>query len=61
MMKGGNKMLKITVQVVENKDQDTCKVNLQTPKDFSKAAENEKKVSAMVIDKITKALEELAS
>lgn len=54
-------MLKITVQVVENKDQDTCKVNLQTPKDFSKASENEKKVSAMVIDKITKALEELAS
>ena len=54
-------MLKIIVQVVENKDQDTCKVNIQTPKDFSKASENEQKVTAVVIDKITKALEELAS
>ena len=54
-------MLKITVQVVENKDQDTCKVNIQKPKDFSKATENEQKVTAMVVDKITKTLAELAN
>lgn len=54
-------MLKITVKVVENKDQDTCKVNLQTPKDLSKATENEQKVTAMVIDKMNKALAELAT
>ena len=54
-------MLKITVQVVENKDQDTCKVNIQTPKDFLKSSENEQKVTAVVIDKITKALAELAN
>lgn len=52
-------MLKITVQVAENKDTDTCTVKIVNPKDLTKATENEKNVTAMVIDKITKALEEL--
>lgn len=59
MLKGGNQMLKITINVIENKDNDTCKVNLVTPKDLTKASENEKNVTAMVINKVTQALKDL--
>ena len=54
-------MLKITLEVKENNDSDTCKVNIQTPKDITKGTENEQKVTAIVIDKINKALAEIAS
>lgn len=54
-------MLKITIQVVENKDGESSKVTIQNPKDLSKGTENEKTVTAIVIDKIQKALQELQS
>lgn len=52
-------MLKITIQLQENKDKDTCTVKLINPKDLSKASESEKNICAMVINQITKALQEL--
>lgn len=52
-------MLKITIQVTENKQDDSCKVTIINPKDLTKATENEKKVGAMVRNQIDKALEEI--
>ena len=52
-------MLKITIQVQENKDKNNCTVKMINPKDLSKARENEKKAGAMVINQITKALKEI--
>ena len=53
------KMLKITIQVQENKDKSKCTVKMINPKDLSKATENEKRACAMVINQITKALQEI--
>ena len=60
-MKGGDKtkMLKITVQVQEDKNNEKCTVKLINPKDLSKSTENEKRACAMVINQITKALQEI--
>ena len=60
-MKGGDKtkMLKITIQVQENKDKNKCTVKMINPKDLSKASESEKNVCAMVINQITKSLQEI--
>ena len=52
-------MLKITIQVQENKDKSKCTVKMINPKDLSKASESEKRAFAMVINQITKALEEI--
>ena len=52
-------MLKITIQVQENKDKNNCTVKMINPKDVSKATEGEKKACAMVINKIEKALKEM--
>ena len=52
-------MLKITIQVQENKDKNNCTVKMINPKDLSKASESEKNVCAMVINQITKALQKL--
>lgn len=52
-------MLKITIQVSEDKVKDKCNVKLINPKDLSKASENEKRVTAVVINQIEKALEEI--
>lgn len=56
-----NKMLKITIEVSENKDQETCKAVLKNPKEteLKKATEQEKQTMAMVINKVTDALHEL--
>lgn len=56
---GKTKMLKITIQVQENKDKNRCTVKMINPKDLSKASESEKNACAMVINQITKALEEI--
>ena len=60
-MKGGDKtkMLKITIQVQEDKNKEKCTVKMINPKDLSKASESEKRACAMVINQITKALEEI--
>ena len=60
-MKGGDKteMLKITIQVQENKDKNKCTVKMINPKDLSKATESEKNACAMVINQITKSLQEI--
>lgn len=52
-------MLKITIAVTENKGKGNCKVDLINPKDLSKGTDNEKNVTAMVINAVTKALEDL--
>lgn len=52
-------MLKITIQVQENKEKDKCTVKMVNPKDLSKSSENEQKACAMVINQIEKALKEI--
>lgn len=52
-------MLKITIQVQESKDKSKCTVKMINPKDLSKASESEKNACAMVINQITKALQEI--
>ena len=52
-------MLKITIQLQEDKNKEKCTVKMINPKDLSKASENEKRACAMVINQITKALEEI--
>ena len=60
-MKGGDKtkMLKITIQVQDNKDKSNCTVKMINPKDLSKASEVEKRACAMVISQIEKSLNEI--
>lgn len=52
-------MLKITIQVQENKDKNNCTVKMINPKDLSKSTDAEKKACAMVINQIEKALKEI--
>ena len=52
-------MLKLTIQIVENKNTDNCNVKVIVPKDFSKATDNEKNCGAMVYNQINKALNEI--
>lgn len=52
-------MLKITIQVQENKDKSKCTVKMINPKDLSRASDAEKNACAMVINQITKALNEI--
>lgn len=52
-------MLKITLQVQENKDKDKCTIKMINPKDLSKASEAEKNACAMVINQVSKALKEI--
>lgn len=52
-------MLKITIQVQENKDKNNCTVKMINPKDLSKASDSEKNACAMVINEITKALQKI--
>lgn len=52
-------MLKITIQVQEDNNKEKCTVKMINPKDLSKTSESEKRACAMVINQITKALEEI--
>ena len=52
-------MLKITIQVKENKNEDTCNVEIVTPKDISKATTNEKTTGAMVVNEIKNTLQSM--
>ena len=52
-------MLKIIIQVKEDKTKEKCTVKMINPKDLSKASESEKNACAMVINQITKALKEI--
>lgn len=52
-------MLKITIQVQEDKNKEKCTVKMINPKDLSKTSESEKRACAMVINQITKALEKI--
>ena len=52
-------MLKITIQVQEDKEKEKCIVKMINPKDLSKSTESEKNACAMVINQITKALKEI--
>ena len=52
-------MLKITIQVTEDKNKEKCTVKMINPKDVSKATENEKRACAMVINQIEKSLNEI--
>ena len=53
-------MLKITIQVQENKDKSKCTVKMINPKDLSKASDNEKTTCAMVINEITNTLQSMS-
>lgn len=52
-------MLKITIEVEEDKKNDKCKVTIKNPKDLSKCSENEKRTGAMVRNEIEKSLHNL--
>lgn len=52
-------MLKITIQVTEDKGTEKCTVKMINPKDLSKASEGEKIVCAKVIKQIKKSLNEI--
>lgn len=52
-------MLKITIQVTEDKSKEKCTVKMINPKDLSKSSDAEKNACAMVINQITKALKEI--
>ena len=52
-------MLKITIQVTEDKAKEKCTVKMINPKDLSKASEVEKRTCAMVINQIEKSLNEI--
>lgn len=52
-------MLKITIQVQEDRDKNNCTVKMINPKDLSKSSDAEKNVCAMVINQIEKALKEI--
>ena len=52
-------MLKITLEIKEDKEDNTTKVKLINPKDLSKGSDNEKIAAANVINKITVALQDL--
>lgn len=52
-------MLKITIEVEEDKKNDKCKVTIKNQKDLSKCSENEKRTGAMVRNEIEKALHNL--
>ena len=53
-------MLKITIQVQENKDKNNCTVKMINPKDLSKASDHEKITCAMVINEITNTLQSMS-
>ena len=53
-------MLKITIQVQENKDKNNCTVKMINPKDLSKASDAEKNACAMVINEITNTLQSMS-
>ena len=58
--KGGEtKMLKITIQVKEDKTKGKCLVKMINPKELSKASEVENRACAMVINQIEKSLNEI--
>ena len=52
-------MLKITIEVKENKNKDSCTVKMINPKDLSKATNQEKQTTAIIIKQIEKSLKEL--
>ena len=53
-------MLKITIEVKENKGEKSCKVTkMINPKDTTKATDAEKNCCAMVITKLKKSLKEI--
>lgn len=54
-------MIKITLQITENKDNDSCTIKIINPKDLSKTSENEKRTCAMINNIIEKNLKELSS
>lgn len=52
-------MLKITINIKENKGKNTCKVTMINPKDLTKATDVEKNCCGMVINQINKSLKEI--
>lgn len=52
-------MLKITIEIKENKDGKSSNVKIINPKDTSKATDGEKNCCAMVLNQIEKAFNEI--
>lgn len=52
-------MYKITIQVKENKNSNTCNVELIPPKDITKATSNEKATGFTVVNEIARTLQQM--
>ena len=52
-------MITFSIKIKENPNQDTCKVEIIKPKNLDKATQNEKNVTAIVINEIEKSLKNL--
>ena len=52
-------MFKITIQVKENKNKNTCNVELIPPKDQTKLSPNEKATGFTVLNEIARTLNEM--
>ena len=52
-------MLKLTIEIKENKNKDSCSVTIVNPKDLSKSSEVEKQCGAMVRNEIEKAIKNI--
>ena len=52
-------MLKITIEIKENKGKESCNVKLINPKDLSKGTQAEKNACITVINEITKSLKQI--
>ena len=52
-------MIKFSIKIKENANQDTCNVEIIKPKKLEDATQNEKNVTAVVINEIEKSLKNL--
>lgn len=52
-------MIKFSIKIKENANQDTCNVEIIRPKKLEDATQNEKNVTAVVINEIEKSLKNL--
>lgn len=52
-------MIKFSIKIKENNNHDTCNVEIIKPKKLEDATQNEKNVTAVVINEIEKSLKNL--
>ena len=52
-------MITFSIKIKENSNKESCNVEIVKPKNLDKATQNEKNVTAMVINEIEKSLKNL--